>query len=118
MQRSGFTSAVLAADVNADMIDLEAKLKEADSAGAKIKMIATDGVFSMDEFIANLKEICNLADKYEAFVMVDDSYVTGFVGKHGKGTQKYCDVMGRVDIIGSAFVCCLVFLSSSRTAMP
>lgn len=84
---------------NNDMTDLEAKLKEADSAGAKIKMIATDGVFSMDGFIANLKEICNLADKYEALVMVDDSHATGFVGKHGKGTQEHCDVMGRVDII-------------------
>ena len=74
---------------NNDMADLEAKLKEADSAGAKIKMIATDGVFSMDGFIANLKEICNLADKYEALVMVDDSHATGFMGKHGKCTQEH-----------------------------
>ena len=84
---------------NNDMEDLEAKLKEADAAGAKIKMIATDGVFSMDGYIANLQAICDLADKYDALVMVDDSHATGFVGAHGKGTQEHCGVMGRVDII-------------------
>lgn len=84
---------------NNDMADLEAKLQEADANGARIKLIATDGVFSMDGIICNLREICDLADKYEALVMVDDSHAVGFVGAHGKGTQEYCDVMGRVDII-------------------
>jgi len=82
---------------NNDMNDLEAKLREASS--AKIKLIATDGVFSMDGFIANLKGICDLADKYNAMVMVDDSHAVGFMGKHGKGTHEHNDVMGRVDII-------------------
>ena len=85
--------------LNNNMEDLEAKLIEADNNGAKIKLIATDGVFSMDGIIANLKGICDLADKYNALVMVDDSHAVGFVGKHGWGTQEYCDVMGRVDII-------------------
>ncbi len=84
---------------NNDMEDLEAKLKEADAAGARVKMIATDGVFSMDGYIANLRAICDLADKYDALVMVDDSHATGFVGDHGKGTQEHCGVMGRVDVI-------------------
>jgi glycine C-acetyltransferase len=82
---------------NNDMSDLEAKLQEASS--AKIKLIATDGVFSMDGFIANLKGICDLADKYNAIVMVDDSHAVGFMGKHGKGTHEHNGVMGRVDII-------------------
>ncbi|MTI65946.1 MAG: glycine C-acetyltransferase [Firmicutes bacterium] len=82
---------------NNDMKDLEAKLKEAKD--ARIKLIATDGVFSMDGIIANLKGICDLADKYNAMVMVDDSHAVGFMGKHGKGTHEYCDVLGRVDII-------------------
>jgi glycine C-acetyltransferase len=82
---------------NNDMNDLEAKLKEAYS--TKIKLIATDGVFSMDGFIANLKEICNLANKYGAMVMVDDSHAVGFMGKQGKGTHEYNNVMGRIDII-------------------
>jgi glycine C-acetyltransferase len=82
---------------NNDMNDLESKLKEAFS--AKIKLIATDGVFSMDGFIANLKGICDLADKYNAMVMVDDSHAVGFMGKHGKGTHEHNNVMGRVDII-------------------
>ena len=84
---------------NSDMNDLEEKLKEAKSKGAKQMLIATDGVFSMDGYIANLKGICDLADKYGAMVMVDDSHAVGFVGKHGKGTHEYNDVMGRVDII-------------------
>ncbi len=84
---------------NNDMADLEAKLIEADEAGAKIKLIATDGVFSMDGIIANLKGICVLADKYNALVMVDDSHAVGFIGKNGRGTPEYCDVEGRVDII-------------------
>ena len=84
---------------NNDMADLEAKLKEADEAGARVKLIATDGVFSMDGIIANLAGICDLADKYNALVMVDDSHAVGFVGKHGRGTAEYCGVEGRVDII-------------------
>ena len=84
---------------NNDMEDLEAKLKEADANGARVKLIATDGVFSMDGIICNLKGVCDLADKYDALVMVDDSHAVGFVGKTGKGTPEYNDVMGRVDII-------------------
>ena len=86
-----------------NMADLEQKLIEADKNGARIKLIATDGVFSMDGIIANLRGICDLADKYHALVMVDDSHATGFVGAHGKGTAEYCGVMGRVDIITSTF---------------
>ena len=82
---------------NNDMADLEAKLKEAE--GTRFKLIATDGVFSMDGSIANLKGICDLADKYGAMVMVDDSHAVGFVGDKGRGTHEYCEVMGRVDII-------------------
>lgn len=82
---------------NNDMTDLEAKLK--DAAGARFKLIATDGVFSMDGYLANLKAICNLADKHDALVMVDDSHAVGFMGRHGRGTHEHCDVMGRVDII-------------------
>ncbi len=84
---------------NNDMADLEAKLKEADEKGARIKLIATDGVFSMDGIIANLKGICDLADRYDALVMVDDSHAVGFVGKKGHGTPEYCGVEGRVDVI-------------------
>ena len=88
---------------NNDMRDLEDKLIEADKNGARIKLIATDGVFSMDGIIANLSSICDLADKYHALVMVDDSHATGFVGAHGKDTAEYCGVMGRVDIVTSTF---------------
>ena len=84
---------------NNDMADLEKQLQDADMAGARYKMIATDGVFSMDGYIANLKEICDLADKYNALVMVDDSHSVGFMGKNGRGTHEHCDVMGRVDIL-------------------
>ena len=84
---------------NNDMTDLRAKLEEAKD--CRIKMIATDGVFSMDGYIANLQGICDLADEYGALVMVDDSHATGFIGAHGKGTQEHCGVMGRVDIITS-----------------
>jgi glycine C-acetyltransferase len=83
---------------NNDLADLEAKLEEADAAGARFKMIATDGVFSMDGFIANLKGICDLADQYHALVMVDDSHAVGFIGKTGRGTHEHCGVMGRVDV--------------------
>ena len=88
---------------NNDMADLEAQLIEADEKGARIKLIATDGVFSMDGIIANLKGICDLADKYNALVMVDDSHASGFIGAHGKGTSEHCGVLGRVDIITSTF---------------
>lgn len=84
---------------NNDMADLESKLQQADAKGARIKLIATDGVFSMDGIICNLKGICDLADRYDALVMVDDSHAVGFVGKTGRGTPEYCDVEGRVDII-------------------
>jgi glycine C-acetyltransferase len=82
---------------NGNMADLEAKLKEA--AGARYKLIATDGVFSMDGYIAKLKEICDLADKYDALVMVDDSHAVGFIGEKGRGTPEYCGVEGRIDIL-------------------
>lgn len=84
---------------NNDLVELEACLKAADEAGARYKLIATDGVFSMDGVIANLKGICDLADKYNALVMVDDSHAVGFVGEQGRGSHEYCEVMGRVDII-------------------
>ena len=84
---------------NCDMADLEAQLIAADAKGARFKLIATDGVFSMDGFIAPLKEICNLADKYNALVMVDDSHAVGFMGARGRGTHEHCGVMGRIDIL-------------------
>lgn len=84
---------------NCDMADLEAQLIAADEKGARFKLIATDGVFSMDGFIAPLKAICDLADKYHALVMVDDSHAVGFMGKSGRGTHEHCDVMGRIDIL-------------------
>ncbi len=82
---------------NNDMADLRAQLEQAKD--CRIKLIATDGVFSMDGFIANLKAICDLADEYDALVMVDDSHAVGFMGEHGRGTHEHCGVMGRVDII-------------------
>lgn len=84
---------------NNDMADLRAQLEVADAAGARIKLIATDGVFSMDGIIADLKGICDLADEFQALVMVDDSHAAGFVGSTGRGTAEYCGVTGRVDII-------------------
>jgi glycine C-acetyltransferase len=83
---------------NNNLEDLEAKLKEADAAKARFKLIATDGVFSMDGTIANLRGICDLADKYGAIVMVDDSHAVGFMGRTGRGTHEHCEVMGRVDV--------------------
>ncbi|MBE0534248.1 MAG: glycine C-acetyltransferase [Phycisphaerae bacterium] len=80
-----------------DMADLEAKLKEAHS--ARFRMIATDGVFSMDGHIAKLNQICDLAEKYDALVMVDDSHAVGVLGAHGKGTHEHCGVMGRIDVL-------------------
>lgn len=84
---------------NNDMADLEAQLIAANQAGARYKLIATDGVFSMDGYIANLNAVCDLADKYNAMVMVDDSHAVGFVGEQGRGTHEHCGVMERVDII-------------------
>ena len=84
---------------NCDMADLEAQLIAADAKGARFKLIATDGVFSMDGVIAPLKDICDLADKYNALVMVDDSHAVGFMGKHGRGTHEHCGVMDRIDIL-------------------
>ncbi len=84
---------------NNDMKDLEAKLIEAEKAGARHKLIATDGVFSMDGIIADLKSICDLADKYNALVMVDDSHAVGFIGATGRGTPEHCGVQDRVHII-------------------
>ena len=80
-----------------DMNELESKLKEA--AGARTRLIATDGVFSMDGTIADLRNICDLAERYDALVMMDDCHATGFLGKTGRGTHEYRDVMGRVDIL-------------------
>ncbi len=88
---------------NNNMEDLEAQLQAADAAGARIKLIATDGVFSMDGIIANLAGVCDLADKYGALVMVDDSHASGFVGKRGRGSVEHCGVTGRVDIITGTF---------------
>jgi glycine C-acetyltransferase len=82
---------------NNSMEDLEKMLREA--ADARIRLIATDGVFSMDGSVADLKGICDLAERYDALVMVDDSHAVGFVGRHGKGTPEYCGVSGRVDIL-------------------
>jgi glycine C-acetyltransferase len=86
---------------NADMKDLEARLQEAQ--GARYRMIVTDGVFSMDGVVAPLAEICDLADKYKALVLVDDSHATGFMGRTGRGTAEHCGVMGRVDILTTTF---------------
>lgn len=84
---------------NNDMTELRAQLEMAKADGARHIMIATDGVFSMDGVIADLKSVCDLADEYGALVMVDDSHAVGFVGENGRGTHEYCEVMGRVDII-------------------
>src|SRR3546814_14844157 len=77
------------------MADLRAQLEAADAAGVRSKLIATDGVFSMDRIIANLKSICDLADEFNALVMVDDSHAVGFIGANGRGTPEYCGVEGR-----------------------
>lgn len=86
---------------NNDMADLREKLEEAKD--CRIKLIATDGVFSMDGVVANLKAICDLADEYDALVMVDDSHAAGFMGDTGRGTPEFCGVQGRVDIITGTF---------------
>ncbi|NLQ18066.1 glycine C-acetyltransferase [Marinomonas sp. M1K-6] len=84
---------------NNDMQALEACLQQADKDGAKTKLIVTDGVFSMDGIIADLASICDLADQYDALVMVDDSHAVGFLGEQGRGSHEYCGVLGRIDII-------------------
>ena len=99
---------------NNDMDDLKAKLEEAKD--CRIKLIATDGVFSMDGYIANLKGICDLAEQYDALVMVDDSHAVGFMGEHGRGTAEHCGVMGRVDIITGTFGKALGGASGGYTA--
>ncbi len=84
---------------NNDMADLEKQLIDATNAGVRFKLIVTDGVFSMDGYVAQLDKICDLADKYDAMVMTDECHAAGFIGATGKGTPEYCNVMGRVDII-------------------
>ena len=88
---------------NSNMDELRACLEDARANGCKKIVIATDGVFSMDGYIANLTAICDLADEFDALVMVDDSHAVGFMGEHGKGTHEHCGVMGRVDIITGTF---------------
>ena len=88
---------------NNNMEDLEEQLKKADCDQAKFKLIVTDGVFSMDGIIAQVDKICDLAEKYNALVLVDDSHATGFVGKTGRGSAEHCNAMGRVDIITTTF---------------
>ena len=88
---------------NSDMDDLRKQLTDARAAGCQKIIIATDGVFSMDGYIANLKGICDLADEFDALVMVDDSHAVGFMGEHGRGTPEFCGVMGRVDILTGTF---------------
>jgi glycine C-acetyltransferase len=82
---------------NSDMAELETRLKEA--SGARFRLVVTDGVFSMDGYVANLPAICDLAQKHDALVMVDDSHAVGFMGKHGRGTHEHCGVLGRVDLL-------------------
>ncbi len=84
---------------NCDMADLEIRLREAEAAKVRFKLIVTDGVFSMDGFIAPLREICDLADTYGAMVMIDDSHAVGFMGRTGRGTPEHCGVAGRIDLI-------------------
>jgi glycine C-acetyltransferase len=84
---------------NCNMADLEAKLREAEEKKARFKLVVTDGVFSMDGFIAPLREICDLAERYRALVMIDDSHAVGFMGKTGRGTHEHCGVIERIDII-------------------
>ncbi len=88
---------------NNDMADLRAQLADARASGCKKLLIATDGVFSMDGYIADLKSICDLADEFDALTMVDDSHAVGFMGEHGRGACEYCGVLGRVDIITGTF---------------
>ena len=101
---------------NNNMADLRAQLTAAREAGAKKILIATDGVFSMDGYIANLNGICDLADEFDALVMVDDSHSVGFMGEHGRGTAEYCGCMGRIDIVTGTFGKALGGASGGYTA--
>lgn len=101
---------------NNDMDSLRQCLTDARESGCKKVLIATDGVFSMDGYIANLRGICDLADEFDALVMVDDSHAVGFMGEHGRGTSEYCGVMGRVDIITGTFGKALGGASGGYTA--
>ena len=101
---------------NNNMADLRAQLTAAREAGAKKILIATDGVFSMDGYIANLNGICDLADEFDALVMVDDSHSVGFMGAHGRGTAEYCGCMGRIDIFTGTFGKALGGASGGYTA--
>ena len=101
---------------NNNMDDLRAQLVAATEAGAKVKLIATDGVFSMDGYIANLKGICDLADEFDALVMVDESHAVGFMGETGRGTPEFCGVMGRIDILTGTFGKALGGASGGYTA--
>jgi glycine C-acetyltransferase len=104
--------------MNADMADLEKILNDPEVVACNRRMIATDGVFSMDGNLAPLKKVCELAEKYDCMVMVDDSHSTGFMGKHGKGTHEYNDVVGRVDIITSTLGKAMGGASGGFTAGP
>ncbi len=101
---------------NNNMDDLRAQLEDAEAAGCKVKLIATDGVFSMDGYIANLQGICDLADEFGALVMVDDSHAVGFMGDTGRGTPEFCGVQGRVDILTGTFGKALGGASGGYTA--
>ena len=101
---------------NNDMADLRAQLEAARAAGCQVKLIATDGVFSMDGYIANLKGICDLADEFDALVMVDDSHAVGFMGEKGRGTPEFCGVQDRVDILTGTFGKALGGASGGYTA--
>ena len=101
---------------NNNMEDLRAQLEAAQAAGCKVKLIATDGVFSMDGYIANLPGICDLAEKFDALVMVDDSHAVGFMGDTGRGTPEFCGVQGRVDILTGTFGKALGGASGGYTA--
>jgi len=103
---------------NNDMADLEARLEEADAAGARFKLIATDGVFSMDGTVADLKSICDLADRHGALTMVDDSHAVGFVGDAGRGTPEQAGVEGRIDIVTGTLGKALGGASGGYTAGP
>ena len=101
---------------NNDMADLRRCLEDAKASGCKKILIATDGVFSMDGYIADLQSICDLADEFDALTMVDDSHSVGFMGKHGRGTAEFCGVMGRVDIVTGTFGKALGGASGGYTA--
>ena len=101
---------------NNDMADLRRQLEDARACGCKKLMIATDGVFSMDGYIANLRAICDLADEFDALTMVDDSHAVGFMGTHGRGTPEFCGVEGRIDILTGTFGKALGGASGGYTA--